>query len=63
MEIIEKAIQAGQSALSEFDSKQVLAAYKIPITKEVMIKDASELDKAVQEVGYPLVMKGNSADI
>ncbi len=63
MEIIQKAIQEGQSALSEFDSKQVLAAYKIPITKEVMIKDSSELDKAVKEVGYPLVMKGCSAEI
>ena len=63
MEILQKAIQKGQSALSEFDSKQVLAAYKIPITKEVMIKDASELDKAAGEVGYPLVMKGCSAEI
>ena len=63
MEIIQKAIQEGQSALSEFDSKQVLAAYKIPITKEVMIKDASELDNAAKEVGYPLVMKGCSAEI
>ena len=63
MEILQKAIQEGQSALSEFDSKQVLAAYKIPITKEVMIKDASELDKAAAEVGYPLVMKGCSAEI
>jgi len=63
MEIIEKAIQGEQSALSEFDSKQVLAAYKIPITKEVMVKDAAELDKAVQQIGYPLVMKGCSAEI
>ncbi|MCP4755514.1 MAG: carboxylate--amine ligase [Proteobacteria bacterium] len=63
MEIIKKALADGQSTLSEYDSKQVLTAYKIPITKEVVAKDSGELDKATQEIGYPLVIKGCSAEI
>ncbi len=61
--IVEKALRKGRKTLSEYESKQVLAAYDIPITKEVLIKDKDRLDKAVQRIGFPLVMKGCSADI
>ncbi|HOX16630.1 MAG TPA: acetate--CoA ligase family protein, partial [Smithellaceae bacterium] len=61
--IVEKALRKGRKTLSEYESKQVLAAYHIPITKEVLIKDKDRLDKAVQRIGFPLVMKGCSADI
>lgn len=63
MDIIEKALQNGQAALSEYDSKQVLASYKIPITKEIKVNQMADLDRAAQDIGYPLVLKGCSAEI
>jgi len=63
MKIIEKALKQGRKTLSEYEAKLVLAAYDIPITKEVLVKDKAHLDKAIQKIGFPLVMKGCSAEI
>jgi acyl-CoA synthetase (NDP forming) len=63
MNIIETAIKKGQSTLSEYESKQILSAYKIPVTKEMLATDKDSLLKATKEIGYPLVLKGCSADI
>ena len=40
MKIIEEAIKEGRTTLSEFESKQVLAAYEIPVTREMIVDDA-----------------------
>lgn len=61
--IIGKALKQGRKALSEYEAKQVLAAYGIPITKEILLKDKTGLEKAIEKIGFPLVMKGCSADI
>jgi acyl-CoA synthetase (NDP forming) len=63
MKIIEQAIKEGRTTLSEYESKQVLAAYQIPITREILVNDAKGLLTAAQEIGYPLVLKGCSAEI
>jgi acyl-CoA synthetase (NDP forming) len=63
MEIIEQAVKEGRSTLSEYESKQVLAAYQIPISRELLVNDAKDLLNATREIGYPLVMKGCSAEI
>ncbi len=63
MKIIEQAIEEGRTTLSEHESKQVLASYQIPITREVLVDNAEDLLKAVQEIDYPLVLKGCSAEI
>lgn len=61
--IIEKALKQGRKTLSEYEAKLILAAYEIPITKEILVKDKEHLEKAVQKIGFPLVMKGCSAEI
>jgi succinyl-CoA synthetase beta subunit len=61
--MIQTALQEGRKALSEYESKQVLAAYQIPVTHEVLVKKRSEVKKAARAIGYPLVMKGCSAEI
>ena len=61
--IIQTALRKKRKALSEYEAKQVLAAYDIPVTKEVLIKDKARLDGALKKIGFPLVMKGCSADI
>lgn len=61
--IISNALQAGRKTLSEYESKRVLAAYDIPVTREILLMDKTEVQKAAQEIGYPLVMKGCSAAV
>jgi len=63
MKIIEKALNEGRTTLSEYESKQVLAAYQIPVTREILINNIKDLNKAAQEIGYPLVIKGCSSEI
>jgi acetyl-CoA synthetase (ADP-forming) len=62
MNVIRQAIKQGRSALSEFESKQVLAAYQIPITREKLVHDVAALLRASHEIGYPVVLKGCSSD-
>jgi acetyltransferase len=62
-EIIGKARQAGRTILTEFESKELLAAYGIPT---VITRIASDLDEAVRladEIGYPVVLKLHSETI
>jgi acetyl-CoA synthetase (ADP-forming) len=63
MKIIEKALKEGRTTLSEYESKQVLTFYQIPVTREILINDVKDLNKAAQEIGYPLVIKGCSSTI
>lgn len=63
MHIISNALQEGRKALSEYESKQVLAAYDIPVTREILLTDKNQVQKAGEEISYPLVMKGCSAAV
>jgi len=63
MDIIDKAIKEGRTTLSENESKQILAAYGIPVTKEIAVDSRDALVKAAKEVGFPLVLKGNAPEI
>ena len=59
-ELIGQAVARGQEALSEHDSKQVLAAYGVPVTKEELVGDVAGALKAAEELGYPVVIKACS---
>jgi acetate---CoA ligase (ADP-forming) subunit beta len=61
--IIESALSEGREALSEYEAKQVLAAYGIPVTREILVENRNDVDKCAQKIGYPLVMKGCSPEI
>jgi len=63
MEIIEKALKEGRTTLSEYESKQVLASYGIPVTRELLVDSVQDLINATKEIGYPLVLKGCSSGI
>jgi acyl-CoA synthetase (NDP forming) len=63
MEIIDNALKRGQTTLSEHESKIVLSAYGIPVTREILIDSSDDLLSAVNEIGYPVVMKGCSPEI
>ena len=61
--IIEKALQEGRNRLSEHESKALLKAYDIPVTREIEVRNEKGLEKALHEIGYPLVLKGCSPEL
>jgi acetyl-CoA synthetase (ADP-forming) len=63
VQIIEKALGEGRKTLSEYEAKQILASYRIPVTREILVDCRSDVGKAAAEIGYPLVMKGCSSEI
>jgi len=63
MDLVDKAIKEGRSTLSEFESKRLLAAYGIPVAREILVADISEVGRAAAEIGYPLVLKGCAPDL
>ena len=63
MEIIQKALKEGRNVLSEHESKEFLASYGIPATREILIADRKDLAQAAREIGWPIVMKGCSSDL
>ena len=55
--IIAKALESGRSALSEYDSKRILAEYGISTTREILAEGNSDVERAAEDVGYPLALK------
>jgi acetate---CoA ligase (ADP-forming) len=49
--------------LTEHASKEVLKAYGIPVTKDVLCGTAAEAVKAAKSIGFPVVMKAISPDV
>lgn len=62
-ELISQVISEGRRTLNEYESKLILAAYGVPITRECLVASPSALSAAVKEIGFPLVMKACSAAI
>jgi acetyltransferase len=56
-ELIERARQAGRTILTEVESKQLLAAYGIPVAQTTVAGTAKEAVAAAAAIGYPVVLK------
>jgi acyl-CoA synthetase (NDP forming) len=57
-DILNQALQSGRTALTEFQAKQILNHYHVPVVTE---RVAATPDQAVQfaaETGFPVVLKG-----
>ncbi|MFC1877810.1 acetate--CoA ligase family protein [Thermodesulfobacteriota bacterium] len=63
MKIIEDAIKRGADNLSEFESKQVLSAYGIPVTKEKTATTIEETVSVANSIGYPVVLKASGENL
>jgi acetyl-CoA synthetase (ADP-forming) len=63
VKIIDDALKEGRFILSEYESKQVLAAYNLPVAREELVYSPEDLLKAADHIGYPLVIKGCAPDI
>jgi acetyl-CoA synthetase (ADP-forming) len=59
MSIIEQAQKRGAKALSEYESKQFLSQYGVPVTREKLAHTEDEAVRAAFEIGFPVVLKGS----
>lgn len=60
--IIGAAKARGQKTLSEHDSKRIVAAYGVPVTREILVSKLAEAKAAARKLKYPVVLKACSAD-
>lgn len=61
--IVDAALAARRSVLSEMESKALLAAFRIPIAKTVVTRSAHEAMLVAGELGFPVAMKIDSPQI
>jgi acetyl-CoA synthetase (ADP-forming) len=57
VDIIEKALREGRKTLSEYESKQLLKNYGIPVPEEREVRDRQSFQQALREIDFPLVLK------
>ena len=62
-EILRKAIDKKQKALSEYDSKRVVASAGVAITREGLAGSKDEAVKLAEDLGFPVVLKGCSSTV
>lgn len=61
--VIESARAGGRTILTEFESKQVLRVYGIPVVETRLAATEDEAVSAAQAIGFPVVLKLNSLTI
>ena len=61
--LIDTVRASGRTILTEYESKQILAAYGIPTTPMQIATSAEDAVKAAEEIGYPVVAKIHSETI
>ncbi|HOO89890.1 MAG TPA: acetate--CoA ligase family protein [Syntrophales bacterium] len=62
-EILQRAIDRKQKALSEYDSKRVIESAGVAITREGLATSREEAVRLVEELGFPVVLKGCSSTL
>lgn len=62
-DLISPALERGQAALSEYESKKLLSLYGIPTTREKLSHSAEEAGLAAADIGLPVVLKACSPEL
>jgi len=62
-QLLQTARESGRTLLTEFESKQLLASYGIPVAETRVAVTEEEAVKAAGEIGYPVVVKLHSYTI
>jgi acetyltransferase len=61
--LVGKALSDGRTTLTEPESKEILAAYGIPLVETRIARDVFELASVATAIGYPVALKVLSPDI
>jgi len=59
----DRAVAEGRTLLSEFETKQLLAVFRIPVPGQFIATSEAEALRAAESLGYPVVLKIHSPDI
>lgn len=62
-ELIENVRQSGRTLLNEFESKQLLTFYGIPVVETRLAATEDEATNVADALGYPVVVKLNSSTV
>lgn len=63
LKLINEVLADKRTVMTEYEAKQLLNYYKIPVIKNGLAKTKNEAIKLAEEIGFPLVMKIASPDI
>jgi acyl-CoA synthetase (NDP forming) len=63
-DMAEKLIQsAGQAGLDEFQAKEILKSYGVPVAREALAMTLQEVKARSDEIGYPVALRCVRADL
>ena len=62
-DLIQSGLSRGQKALSEYESKELLGLYGIPVTREKLSRSADEAVSVAAGLGFPVALKACSAEL
>ena len=63
LKVIESVLSQDRTAMVEYEAKQVLKAYGLPVPEEKLAKTLDEALKYAEEIGYPVALKLMSPQI
>jgi len=63
LKIIQQAIARGQKTLSEYESSLVIKSAGVEVAPSALAKTRNEAGQIAEKLGYPVVMKGCSAEL
>jgi len=61
--LIESVLAERRKVLTEMESKALLSAFHIPVTKTILARSANEAIMIANQLGYPVALKIDSPDI
>jgi acetyltransferase len=61
--IIDKVRQEGRTLLTEYESKQILSCYQIPVVQTLIADNEEQAVHFANQIGYPVVLKLHSETI
>ena len=61
--LVEGVLTERRSVLTEMESKALLAAFRIPVTRTMLARSANEAMLIASQLGYPVALKIDSPDI
>ncbi len=63
LEIVQKVRESGRTLLNEYEAKQLLSCYGIPVVETRVAADENEAVSWAERIGYPVVLKVLSGTI